>query len=61
MPAYEVTVGNIYLVEAENQDAAIESAIDLFRKSGRVIGVYAKEIDGATSIKDLIVTKSVRR
>lgn len=56
MKVYEVTIGSIFLVEEENRDAAIERAIELYRQSFRTIGAYVREIDGATSTKDLIVT-----
>ena len=55
MKVYEVTIGSIFLVEEENRDAAIERAIELHRQSFRTIGVYVKEVGGATSVKDLIV------
>lgn len=55
---YEVTIGSIFLVEEESRDIAIERAIELHRKSFRTIGVYVKEIDEATSVKDIITQKS---
>ena len=55
MKVYEVTIGSVFLVEEENRVAAIERAIELYRQSFRTIGAYVKEVDGATSVKDLIV------